>query len=219
MIVTPKRLVAHLEAWGVPFHLEPGYTDPKIDPYHGHNDMVGVVLHHTAGRDSLAFCMRGTFPPVRNCHFLVGRDGTVHVLSATGAYHAGLGGPWRITRFLTVPKDAGNSRLYGIEIESLGLSPRIDGSPQGMTREQVQSTAALCCALLDVMRPGPLAFNVGRVIRHKDWAPTRKIDTRQDLDWWRAVIRVAKSGREAKDRAASKAAVEAFITAHPNGSL
>lgn len=218
MHVTPERLRKHLVAWGVDFELEDGWTSTRIDPYDGANDMVGVLLHHTAGRDSLEFCMRGTYPPVRNCHFLVARDGTVHVLSGTGAYHAGEGGPWRITKTTVVPKDRGNSRLYGIEIESLGTSPRIDGKPEGMTRAQVISTALLCAALLDAMRLGPLSYRAGRVERHRDWT-TRKIDTRQDLDWWRTAIRIAQRSKRAKNRDKALAQLEFFVADYPRGRL
>jgi N-acetyl-anhydromuramyl-L-alanine amidase AmpD len=223
MHVTPARLVKHLDAYSVPYRLESGYDSDRIDPYHGANDMQGVVLHHTAGRDSLKFCMGGTYPPTRNCHFLVARDGTVHVLSATGAYHAGAGGPWTFTRTITIPKDRGNSRLYGIEIESLGTSARIDGQADGMTEAQVQSVAVLCAALLDAMILGPRKLRVGRVIRHRDWAPTRKVDTRQDLTWWRDVIAIARRAGRTKGRpkvlAQVRAAITGFIAEHRNGHL
>lgn len=218
MHVTPARLVKHLEAWGVDYVLAPGWDNPIIDPYDGANDMDGIVLHHTAGKDSLAFCMRGTYPPVRNCHVLVDRAGKAHVLSGTGAYHAGAGGPWRITKRLTIPKDRGNSRLYGIEIESLGTSARIDGSPQGMTRAQVITTALLCAAMLDAMRLGPLSLRVGRVIRHRDWT-TRKIDTRQDLTWWRAAVSIAKTAHRKTRRSKAISALAAFVADNPRGVL
>lgn len=223
MRVSPARLAKHLAAHSVPARFMDGWDSAKIDPYHGGSDFVGIVLHHTAGRDSLAYCMRGTYPPVRNCHFLVGRDGTVYVLSGTGAYHAGAGGPWRFTKTVVVPRDSGNSRMYGIEIESLGTSAKIDSSAEGMTPAQVESTALLCAALLDAMRWGPLSYRVGRIIRHRDWAPTRKIDTRQDLTWWRAVARIARQAGRTKGKPAKlaqvKAAITAFVRDHKNGRL
>lgn len=223
MRVSPARLVKHLAAYRVPYRLERGWDDPSIDPYNGANDMVGIVLHHTAGRDSLAYCMRGTYPPIRNCHFLVARNGDVHVLSATGAYHAGAGGPWQFTKRVVVPKNRGNSRLYGIEIESLGTSSRVDGQPGGITEHQVQSTALLCAALLDAMILGPRRLRVGRVIRHREWAPTRKIDTRQSIGWWRAVIGIARKAGRTKRRPAVHArvrvAINDFVRDHRSGRL
>lgn len=216
MKVGTGRLRKRLDKYGVNYALVKGWDSPSIDPYHGRNDMQGIVLHHTAGRDSLSYIAFGNpYAPVRAAHFLVARDGKVHVCSGSGAYHAGKGGPWRFTKTITIPKDAGNSRLYGIEIESLGTSPRIDGSLEGMTTEQVVSTALLCVALLDAMRPGPWLYKVGRVIRHRDWAPTRKPDVRQDLGWWRDVIGIARQHR--KDPTRAKAEVRAYVKAHPRG--
>jgi hypothetical protein len=215
--VTPQRLRNHLDKYRVPYALVPGYDTARIDPYNGRSDFVGVLLHHTAGTNSLNYIVNNNpYAPVRACHFLVQRDGTVQVVSAVGAYHAGAGGPVKFTPTVTVPKDGGNSRLFGIEIESLGTSSRIDGKPAGMTEAQVISTAKLCAALLDAMRLGPLPFKAGRVIRHRDWTP-RKIDTRQDLDWWRRAVRIAQK-HHAKPAVAS-AKLREFIKANPNGIL
>lgn len=217
MRVTPDRLRKHLNRWQVPYTLVKGWDSPYIDPYKGRSDFVGILLHHTAGTDSLAYCVRGTYPPVRNCHFLIERDGLVDVVSGVGAYHAGEGGPWAITRRVVVPKDQGNQHLYGIEIESLGTSSRISGKPEGMTVDQVVSTALLCAALLDAMAPGPLIYRVGRVSLHRIWAPKRKIDVRQDLDWWANAIRIARHHRFNKRAVA--AAIRGFVAAYPDGHI
>ena len=217
MRVSPQRLRNHLTKYNVPVRYVPGWDSSRIDPYNGRSDFVGVLLHHTAGTNSLNFIVNtNRYAPVRACHFLVQRDGVVQVVSGVGAYHAGAGGPWKITRTVTVPKDSGNSRTYGIEIESLGTSAKINGKPQGMTVEQVVSTAMLCAALLAAMRPGPLSFKAGRVIRHRDWTP-RKIDTRQDLDWWRRAIRIAQ--RHHLKPAKARQELRAFVKAYPDGSL
>ena len=216
MKVGTGRLRRRLDKYGVTYTLVKGWDSPEIDPYGGKNDMQGILLHHTAGRDSLNYiCHTNPYAPVRAAHFLIARNGMVYVCSGSGAYHAGRGGPWTITKSVTIPRDSGNSRLWGIEIESLGTSPRIDGTAAGMTPEQVVSTALLCVALLDAMRPGPGLFKVGRVIRHRDWAPTRKPDVRQDLGWWRGVIGIARQHR--KDPTRAKAEVRAYVKAHPKG--
>jgi N-acetyl-anhydromuramyl-L-alanine amidase AmpD len=215
MKVGTGRLRKRLDKYAVPYKLVQGWDSPAIDPYKGRNDMHGVILHHTAGRDSLRYIVSGNpYAPVRACHFLVDRDGMVQVVSGSGAYHAGRGGPWKITKALTIPKDSGNSRLYGIEIESIGTKAAIDGSPQGMTVEQVVSTAMLCVALLDAMRPGPGLFKVGRVIRHRDWTP-RKVDTQQDLGWWREVIALGVKYR--KDPSTARAVIRGYVKTHPKG--
>jgi len=215
MNVGTGRLRKRLDKYAVPYKLVQGWDSPAINPYRV-NDMQGIVLHHTAGTNSLRYIVSGNpYAPVRACHFLVDRDGMVQVVSGSGAYHAGRGGPWTFTKTVTIPKDSGNSRLWGIEIESVGTKAAIDGSEGGMTVEQVVSTALLCVALLDAMRPGPGLFKVGRVIRHRDWAPLRKPDTQQDLGWWRDVIALARANRKSPQKA--EQAVREYVRKHPKG--
>lgn len=218
MKVTPKRLQRKLRKYKVPVKYVSGWDSSRIDPYNGSSDFKGIVLHHTAGRNSLGWVTTGNpYAPVRACHFLVDHDGTVRVVSGVGAYHAGRGGPWRFTKKDVIPRDAGNRFLYGIEIESLGTKSAIDGSPEGMSVAQVTSTALLCVALLDAMRRGPWLYRVGRIIRHRDWAPGRKNDVRQDLTWWRTVVAIARRNR--KDPKLARDMVKDFIADHPKGRL
>jgi len=217
MRVTPKRLAFKLRVYKVATKYVDGWSSPGIDPFNGRSDFWGVLLHHTAGTNSLNWIVNSNpYAPVRACHFLVDRDGTVNVVSGVGAYHAGKGGPWKFPKGPTIPRDQGNQHLYGIEIESLGTSPKIDGSTKGMTLEQVISTATLTAALLNAARRGPLSLPVSRVIRHRDWT-TRKIDVRQDLDWWHEVVGIARRNKGNKVKV--RAEIAAFIKKHPNGTI
>ena len=217
MKVSPTRLVQKLEAHNVPFKLVPGYDAARIDPFHGQSNFKGVLLHHTAGANSLNYIVNtNPYAPVRACHFLVQRGGAVQVVSAVGAYHAGKGGPWKFSRLVTIPKDQGNQHLYGIEIESLGTSPTISNDLGAINIRQVVSTALLSAALLDAMRPTWQSLPVTRAIRHRDWTP-RKIDVLQDLDWWHQVIGIAR--RNPKDSAKAEREIRAFVKAHPKGTL
>lgn len=221
MRVSPDRLRKHLDKYQVPYELSAGWNSSSIDPYQGKSDFQGIVLHHTAGIDSEAWVLAKSpsypYKPYRACHFLIKRDGTVLVVSGSGAYHAGLGGPAQLTKAVTIPKNSGNSRLYGIEIESLGTSARIDGKKEGMTKAQAVSTAMLCAALLSAMSPVPGgALGVNRVIRHRDWT-SRKTDTRQDLDWWRTAIRIARANRSKPKLAMQK--VSAWVLDNKSGHL
>jgi N-acetyl-anhydromuramyl-L-alanine amidase AmpD len=217
MKVSPRRLIAKLKAHKVDYKVVPGWDSAGIDPYNGRSDFKGVLLHHTAGTNSLNYIVNtNPYAPVRACHFLVQRDGLVQVVSGVGAYHAGKGGPYTFNRLTTIPKDQGNQHLYGIEIESLGTSANIDGKPQGMTVAQVVSTALLSAALLNAMRPTWRSLPVTRVIRHRDWTP-RKIDVRQDLDWWHQVIGIARRNR--KDRMKAEREIRAFIRKYPKGVI
>lgn len=218
MKVSPKRLVRKLEAWKVRARYVADWDSPNIDPYDGKSDFEGIVLHHTAGTNSLRYiCYTNPYKPVRAAHFLIDRNGTAVVCSGVGAYHAGMGGPWRFTDpDVVIPKDSGNSRLYGIEIESLGTSSAIDGSPEGMTVDQVVETGFLCAALLAAMKRGPGSVPVSRVIRHRDWT-SRKIDVRQDLKWWHEVIRIAQAN--CRDRERGVDLIRQFVKEHPKGRI
>ena len=220
MRVSPRRLANKLKRYHVPHQFVAGWDSASIDPYNGRSDFVGVLLHHTAGTNSLNYIVNtNPYAPVRACHFLVQRDGTVQVVSGVGAYHAGKGGPWVFPgrrRDVTLGKDSANSRTYGIEIESLGGTPRIDGSPEGMTVKQVVSTAMLCAALLNAMRPGPRSLPVSRIIRHRDWT-ARKIDVRQDITWWHEVVGIARRNRNNPERA--RELITQFVKEFPKGRL
>ena len=217
MKVSKKRLKYKLKKYNVPTRYYKGWDSTRIDPYDGRSDFQGVLLHHTAGVNSERYIAEtNPYAPVRACHFLITHKGEVVVMSGSGAYHAGKGGPWRFPSGTGkyIPKDSGNRYLYGIEIESLGETSRINGTNKGMRREQIVSTALLVAALLNAMRPGPGSKPVSRVIRHKDWTP-RKIDVKQDLEWWHEVIGIARrnKGHVAKTRAE----IYAFIDKHRDG--
>ena len=217
MRVKPKRLAFKLRVYKVATKYVKGWSSAGIDPFNGRSDFWGVLLHHTAGTNSLNWIVNSNpYAPVRACHFLVDRDGTVNVVSGVGAYHAGKGGPWKFPKGPTIPRDQGNQHLYGIEIESLGTSPKIDGSTKGMTLEQVISTATLTAALLNAARRGPLSLPVSRVIRHRDWT-TRKVDVKQSLEWWHQVIGMAR--RNKGNTVKTRAEITAFVKKHPNGTI
>jgi len=217
MKVSTRRLAYKLKQYKVKRDYVKGWNSRRIDPYNGQSDFWGVLLHHTAGTNSLNWIVNtNPYAPVRACHFLINRDGTVEVVSGVGAYHAGAGGPWRFPNGPTIPRDLGNRHLYGIEIESLGSSSKIDGSLEGMSLEQVISTAILSAALLNAMRRGWRSLTVSRVIRHRDWT-ARKPDVKQDLDWWHEVIGIARRNR--RKTAKTRAEITAFVKAHPNGKV
>ena len=85
MKVGTGRLRKRLDKYAVRYTLVKGWDSPVIDPYRGQNDMQGVLLHHTAGRDSLRYiCETNPYAPVRAAHFLIARNGMVYVCSGSG---------------------------------------------------------------------------------------------------------------------------------------
>lgn len=131
-----------------------------------------VIMHHTAGTNSLSTLLPGgTYDDACGSHFLIDADGTIHVLTAGRAYHAGAGGPWN-----EVPEDSMNGYGWGIEIESLGTS-------QNMPAVQIEAAAAVAAGLLREMNR-----STSYVLNHKDWAPSRKVDTVYSRSFWQDKI-------------------------------
>ena len=148
---------------------------------------VAMVLHHTAGAATDSTDPRhpgnqtgannGVVKYVANhpqydvpcSNFCLDRDGTVYLMCAKWTYHAGVGSfrgsPWSI---LGVPDNSANSYCLGVEIVSKGLK-------DDLTAAQWESLAGLALA---VSRASRWKCNTStlRLPRHKDWAPTRKVD-------------------------------------------
>lgn len=93
----------------------------------------GVMIHHTVTgpkTDVVALCYNGhSALPGPLCHGVITKDGTVHLVSAGRANHAGLGDgdvlQAVISEKATLPKanqanTDGNARFYGFECENLG---------------------------------------------------------------------------------------------------
>lgn len=198
MAPSAAQVLAAVKRSGVKYELAPGWDDPG-NAAPGVWAPAYVIQHHTANggatgnNPSLAWCVRGTYPPVRNCHFLIGRDGTVFVVYALKCYHAGKGGPGHWGDGPAVQADSMNGRAYGIEVESEGLTAATTAT-DGFTDAQWASLAALNAALLDLLG----AVGEGRIINHKTWAPTRKVDTRFTDATIQARTRTARARLNAK---------------------
>ena len=146
--------------------------DPRVKGklLRGKFDPRWIMVHHTAGKDSLFILKSGYgHPPVPGSHYLIARDGTVHLITVEQCYHAGKG------KGFGVPENLMNPYAVGIEVESMGLA-------QDFTPEQKSALGGLIAGLLD-----NLGLGKDRVINHKDWSTTGKVDTRysqaQILEW------------------------------------
>ncbi|RCW39989.1 N-acetylmuramoyl-L-alanine amidase [Halopolyspora algeriensis] len=147
---------------GYPVVEVPGWTTRGHGPLGNH---VGVVVaHHTAGPEpeqtssnypSLDVVTHGRPGlPGPLSHFGIGYDGTVYVIAAGLAYHAGRGG-WA--------GFSGNSTALGIEAEDSGDG---DWTPQQL--DVYPRLVARTCRFLGISAAG--------VCAHREWAPNRKID-------------------------------------------
>lgn len=141
----------------------------------------GVVLHHTAGVNSLHWLASGgDHPPVPGANALISRDGVVHVLSCRQTYHGGEGSiSW-------VPGRNINPYSWGIEVESLG---RV----RDFTSAQIKSIGLLTSGLLAAGGLG-----VDRLIDHEVWRPS-KVDTLYSLSEIRGWARAGRAAWEAQN--------------------
>ena len=157
-------LLVHLRRWGLKVEAKEGWRF-RGRPYDF--KPKAIIAHHTASNaKSGNFGSENTVTngrpglPGPLCQFLLGRDGTVKVIAAGYANHAGYGGP-----LAGIPANQGNTYSIGIEAENNGL-----GEP--WSRAQLNAYYRLCAALLVWMG----TKDVEKVIGHKEWAPGRKPD-------------------------------------------
>ena len=162
--------VAEVDGWQTRGHGPMG--DPK-----------GVILHHTAGGRGGNMPSLGTITKGRPdlagplCNYGLGRDGTVYVVAAGRAYHAGPGKWQGVT--------AGNSEMIGIEAEN-------DGVGEPWPAVQVEAYVRLVAAILKQIGAAPIM-----ACGHREFAlpKGRKIDpTGIDLDAFRLQVAAVMNG-------------------------
>lgn len=200
-----------------------GLTVTGISGWRDHNrnhrgpwgPMNGVVIHHTAGRDSLNLTSKGTADlPGPLCHTHLDKKGLATMVGYGRANHAGTFAQNAhdavVAESSTHPRPSasepvdGNSHYYGIEIENLGDGK--DFYPQAQYDAAVKWAAAICRAH---------GWSANSVIGHKE-GTTRKIDpkgpigsakgTQWDMDTFRKDVtaQLKKSPAKASTPATSK---------------
>jgi hypothetical protein len=157
-------------------------------------EVRGVLWHHTAtpaarrllaGAPTLQMTINGRSDlagPL--CNITFGRDGTVYLVAAGVANHAGRGSAPGI------PTNAGNHYLIGIEMESSGLAP------WDWTADQIRVAPHLGAALERAYLQG-LAPELRLQLGHKEYSSEGKIDPAGwpgDMDGLRAAINATLSG-------------------------
>jgi hypothetical protein len=181
--------VAALKAEGVKVAERQGWRGHERDDETGRTfgPVHGIVIHHTAGRDSLALCWSGTADlPGPLCHTHLSKTGTATMLSAGRANHAGSFAQNAHAAVLAEaaihprpdaaePVDA-NDQYYGIEIENLGNGE--DPYPTAQYDAAVRWAAAICRAH---------GWTENSVIGHKE-GTRRKIDPSFGMNAFRAAV-------------------------------
>lgn len=173
-------LVNHLRRWGLKVQEKDGWRF-RGRPYNFYPR--AIIAHHTASpatsgnfaSEQVVTFGRSDLPgPL--CQFLLGRDGTVKIIAAGYANHAGYGGPKA-----GIPENQGNTYSIGIEAEN-------NGTGEPWSKQQLNAYYRLCAALLVWLGKK----DVNLVIGHKEWAPGRKIDPAGiNMDHFRSQVKAA----------------------------
>lgn len=188
--LSPDRLLAALRAEDLTVREHKAWRTHERDDETGKTfgPVHGVVIHHTAGRDSLALCYNGTSSlPGPLCHTHLAKDGIASMLSSGRANHAGTfaqnahdavlaESPTHPRPDAAEPIDA-NDCYYGIEIENLGDGK--DPYPAVQYDAAVRWAAAICRAH---------GWTEHSVIGHKE-GTRRKIDPSFDMNAFRWAVR------------------------------
>ncbi|MFI7009960.1 N-acetylmuramoyl-L-alanine amidase [Streptomyces sp. NPDC050145] len=202
--LTADQFVAALRAEGVTVKERSGWRTHNRNHKGAWGPMNGVVIHHTAGRDSLALVYNGTDAlPGPLCHSHLAKNGVVTMISSGRANHAGTFANNAHAAVVaessrhpapskSEPVD-GNAHYYGIEIENLGNGK--DPYPQAQYDTAVKWAAAIC---------RHHGWSAQSVIGHKE-GTTRKIDPKGpigtakgpmwDMDTFRADVQKQLCGK------------------------
>lgn len=162
-------------------HNRDGETGRTFGPVHG------IVIHHTAGSDSLSLCYNGTSSlPGPLCHTHLSKTGVATMVGHGRANHAGSFAANAHSAVLAEssvhprPTSAetidANDCYYGIEIENLGNGK--DPYPVVQYEAAVRWAAAICRSH---------GWSENSVIGHKE-GTTRKIDPSFDMNVFRDAV-------------------------------
>jgi hypothetical protein len=158
----------------------------------GHGDwgpVSGVVIHHTAGTDSLSLCYNGRSDlPGPLCHAHIAKNGTVTMVGNGRANHAGTFAANAVSAMkegssnhprpdVAEPVDA-NAITYGVEVENKGNGK--DPYPEAQRTAVVRFAAAICRFH---------GWTAESVIGHKE-GTRRKVDPSFTMDDFRDEVAV-----------------------------
>ncbi|MFD6889306.1 peptidoglycan-binding protein [Streptomyces sp. NPDC059957] len=174
--LSPDRLVEALRAEGVRVVEYGSWRTHNRNHKGAFGPIHGVIVHHTvsSGTDaSVRLCADGYSElPGPLCHGVIAKDGTVYLISAGRANHAGGGDPRVLDAVIAegdLPATAkhegspgavdGNARFYGFECVNLGNGA--DPWPEAQLDAIERASAAICRAY---------GWSAASVIGHKEWS-------------------------------------------------
>ena len=172
-----------LKGEGVRFRCDAGWTQHNRNHKGPWGPINGVMIHHTAGVNSLGLVRDGTRDlPGPLAHAHLDKSGLVTMVSHGRANHAGKGSQRSYERVVAeLPVQGkpgpdvvdGNTHFYGIEIENRGDGK--DPYPDAQYEAAVLWAAAVC---------RHHEWTAESVIGHKEWTG-RKIDPSFGMDRFR----------------------------------
>lgn len=185
--LSADRILGALRAEGVKVAERSGWRTHNRNHKGAWGPVNGVVIHHTAGQNSLALCWSGTSSlPGPLCHTHLAKNGTATMVGFGRTNHGGTFAQNAhdavVAESATHPRPAAdepvdaNARYYGIEIENLGNGK--DPYPDAQYQAAVRWAAALCRAH---------GWTANSVIGHKE-GTRRKIDPSFDMNAFRACV-------------------------------
>jgi hypothetical protein len=182
--LSADALAAALKAEGATVVEHAGWRTHNRAGHGGWGPVHGVVIHHTAGTDSLELCYNGRADlPGPLCHAHVAKNGTITLVGNGRANHGGTFAANAVTAMKaessTHPRpdsaetvDA-NAITYGVEVENKGDGK--DPYPAAQRTAVVKFAAAICRAH---------GWTAESVIGHKE-GTRRKVDPSFDMDDFR----------------------------------
>jgi hypothetical protein len=185
--LTADVIVAALKAEGVKVAEHAGWRTHNRNSKGPWGPVRGVVIHHTAGTNSLELCYDGRSDlPGPLCHTHLAKTGVATMVGNGRANHAGTFAANAVTAMtnestthprpdVAEPVD-GNAIAYGIEVENLGNGT--DTYPAAQYETAVRWAAALCRAH---------GWSAESVIGHRE-GTRRKTDPSFSMTAFRAAV-------------------------------
>lgn len=187
--LSADRMVTALRHEGLHVVGHPGWRTHNRNSHGGWGPVNGVIIHHTAGRNSLdtVYTGRPGLPgPLAHAH--LAKDGRITLVGHGRANHAGLAArnaydavvrevahhPRPSTSSGTVD---GNAHFYGLEIENLGDGH--DPYPEAQYDAAVRWASAICRAH---------EWTANSVVGHKETSVEGKIDPSFDMGAFRHAV-------------------------------
>lgn len=180
----PTWLPEALRLWGVDVREMDGWRERGQGDF---TDIQGVMAHHTGAANTtpeiIAFghsALRGLLSQIH-----LDPKGVATICGAGIAYHAGLADPGRGgpagQGYVTRPSASGPKSYTSGNARYIGIEAQHSGNPRDPWPEEQMEAYARCCAAICWF----LGYGTDRVLGHKEYAPSRKVDPTFQMEGFR----------------------------------